>query len=314
MRKLLLAALIALAPATAFGAEQALQWAYPLPPPDLPPPDKTILKSAKGTPTAIKLTQAQIDDPFNPPDWFPAEHPPFPQIVVHGHAPHVRACIVCHLSNGNGHPESTSISGLTANYIVEQMHAFRDGERTGVRTDVMTEIAKNISEGELKDAAEYFSKLKDFKWIGVVEATSAPKSMPKTGGKLIPVAEGGTMPVPSDRILEIANDGEGALNRDPHANFTDYVPPGSIAKGEALATTGGGKTLQCAICHGDGYHGVGDVPRLAGRSAYTIVRQLKDIQTGARKGTPVALMQAVVKNLSDEDIVNLAAFMASREP
>ena len=25
--------------------------------------------------------------------------------------------------NGNGHPESSSVSGLTANYIVQQMHA-----------------------------------------------------------------------------------------------------------------------------------------------------------------------------------------------
>jgi cytochrome c553 len=116
-------------------------------------------------------------------------------------------------------------------------------------------------------------------------------------------------------IYEIAEDADGALNRDQHSGFIDYVPVGSIKKGEALVTTGGGgKTIQCSVCHGPEYEGIGDVPRLAGRSAYTIVRQLKDIQTGARKGTPVALMQPVVKNLSDEDIVNMAAYMASREP
>jgi cytochrome c553 len=194
------------------------------------------------------------------------------------------------------------------------MHAFRDGNRTGVRTDVMTAIAKAITEDELKEAAVYFSALKPVKSIRVVESATAPKANPKTGGKLILDPNGGTVPIPPTRIYEIAEDGDGALNRDPHAGFIDYVPVGAIAKGEALAKGGNGKTVQCSVCHGEDYRGIGNVPRLAGRSAYTIVRQLKDIQTGARKGTPVALMQPVVKNLSDEDIVNLAAFMASREP
>jgi cytochrome c553 len=56
------------------------------------------------------------------------------------------------------------------------------------------------------------------------------------------------------------------------------------------------------------------VPRLSGRGAYYLLRQLNDIKTGARKGAPVALMQAVVAKLSDEDMVNLVAYMASRQP
>jgi cytochrome c553 len=54
------------------------------------------------------------------------------------------------------------------------------------------------------------------------------------------------------------------------------------------------------------------VPRIAGRPAYYTIRQLNDIKTGARKGTSVALMQTVVAKLSDEDMVNLAAYTASR--
>jgi cytochrome c553 len=315
MNRWALAALIALTAPAAMAADSALEWAYPVPPPDFPPPDAKILKSAKGTTTGLKLTQAQIDDPFNPPDWFPDEHPALPQVVAHGRAPHVRACMVCHLPNGNGHPESTSISGLTANYIVEQMHEFRDGNRTGIRTPVMVEIAKDITEDELKDAARYFSALKNFKWMRVIESPTAPKNFISQGGKRFVDKSGGTVPVGATMIYEIAEDADGALNRDQHAAFIDYVPVGSIRKGEALVAAGGnGKTFQCSICHGPEYKGVGDVPRLAGRSAYTIVRQLKDIQTGARKGTPVALMQPVVKNLSDENIVDIAAYMASREP
>jgi len=37
----------------------------------------------------------------------------------------------------------------------------------------------------------------------------------------------------------------------------------------------GGKTIQCSICHGADFKGIGDVPRLSGRGAYYLVRQLK---------------------------------------
>jgi cytochrome c553 len=88
-----------------------------------------------------------------------------------------------------------------------------------------------------------------------------------------------------------------------------------VKKGETLAKTGGnGKTIQCAICHGADYRGIGDVPRLAGRGAYYTIRQLNDIRTGARHGNSVALMKPVAEKLTDEDIVNLAAYMASLEP
>ena len=56
-------------------------WAYP----ETPTPqqlDNTEMKSVPGS--SKQYTQAQIDDPFNPPDWFPDEHPAMPQIVAHG--------------------------------------------------------------------------------------------------------------------------------------------------------------------------------------------------------------------------------------
>ena len=42
--------------------------------------------------------------------------------------------------------------------------------------------------------------------------------------------------------------------------FTAYVPIGSIKKGEALVTSGGGKTTRCAVCHGADLKGLGPVP------------------------------------------------------
>jgi cytochrome c553 len=53
---------------------------------------------------------------------------------------------------------------------------------------------------------------------------------------------------------------------------------------------------------------------LAGRSAIYIFRQLNDIQKGTRHGNAVALMQPVVAKLTQDDMIALAAFMASRTP
>ena len=318
MKKLLLASVIALLPAAAIGADSALQWAYPVAPQGLPQPDPAKTFQAKGTPTGMQLTAKQINNAFGPPDWFPNEHPPMPAMVKNGRAPHVRACMLCHLPNGNGHPESASVSGLTSDYIIEQMHQFRDGNRTNSRAPVMVEMAKDISEPELKEAADYFAGIPrpQQKWIKVVEGKTAPKNHIGGGGmRFFDEGTKETVPIPADMIYEVAENGEGAELRDQHYGFIDYVPEGSIRKGEILATTGGkGKTIQCSICHGVDFRGLGDVPRLSGRGAYYLIRQLNDIKTGARKGNAVALMGPVVAKLSDEDMVDLVAYMASREP
>jgi len=60
--------------------------------------------------------------------------------------------------------------------------------------------------------------------------------------------------------------------------------------------------------------GLGPVPGLAGRSPSYIVRQLFDIQHGVRNGSWTELMKGVVAQLSEEDMVSIAAYTASREP
>ena len=73
--------------------------------------------------------------------------------------------------------------------------------------------------------------------------------------------------------------------RDPHSGFIDYVPNGSIAKGEALATTGGdGKTVPARSATARTSSGLGEVPAIAGQPATYIFRQLNDMKSGARSG------------------------------
>ena len=57
--------------------------------------------------------------------------------------------------------------------------------------------------------------------------------------------------------------------------------------------------------------GLGPVPGLAGRSPSYIVRQLWDIQQGARKGTWSPLMKPVVEQLTQDDMLAIAAYLAS---
>jgi cytochrome c553 len=102
--------------------------------------------------------------------------------------------------------------------------------------------------------------------------------------------------------------------RDPHSGFTDYVAPGSVAKGQALAGGGNGKTVACSLCHGPDLRGNGEVPGITGRTATYIFRQLNDIQSGARNGLGVAFMKPAVANLTQDDMIALAAFLEMRNP
>src|SRR5262249_22581220 len=149
--------------------------------------------------------------------------------------------------------------------------------KSGARKDParMNAVAKVTSEDDVREAAEYFSAQKPIPLVKVIESDTAPKTYVSTRGRMrIQHPEGGTEPLGA-RIIEVPEDASRALNRDPHSGALVYVPRGSIKKGEALVKSGGnGKTLQCAICHGEGLHGLGEVPRIAGLHPVYIARQL----------------------------------------
>jgi cytochrome c553 len=226
--------------ATAMAADD-LSWAYPVtPPPE--PLNSTIEKQVPGS--TKKYTQAQIDDPFNPPDWFPNEHPPMPEIVARGgQKPAGRACAQCHLPSGDGHPESASLAGLPANYIVRQMAAFKNGERKGVRANVMIAMAKVLSDAEVQAAADYFASQKPTRGYNkVIEADKVPATFVGAGGMRFALTDGGFDPI-GNRIIVLPQNPERAVLRDPKTGFADFVAKGSIARGAALAAGGDGKTV-----------------------------------------------------------------------
>ena len=235
-----------------------------------------------------------------------------PSIVAKGQGD-VRACDSCHLPNGMGHPESATLAGFTAAYILRQMDDMKSGARkTGGIMDV---IAKAISDEDARQAAAYFASLKPFPYVKVVETATVPKSYVALGGMRLPLPSGGQEPL-EQRIIVLPEDPERIMARDIHGSVTiAYVPPGSIAKGKELVTTGGaGKTVSCMACHGESLKGLGDVPRIAGLQPIYIFRQMYSIQHWNRVGASVALMEPPVKNLSEEDMLAISAYVGSLAP
>jgi len=293
--------------------------AAPAAPAAAPAPDPTLHKLPGST---LSFTLAQIRDGFGPADWYPGDHPQMPEIVAHGKRDQqVNACGLCHYPNGKGRPENAGVSGLPYTYFVQTMMDFKNDARKSsdsrkANTNRMIAFAKAMTDDEIKAAATYFSSIKWTPWIRVVEADTVPKTR-IAGGMFLVLegAEAGKEPI-GQRIIETPEKTEDTeLLRNPHSGFVAYVPPGSVKKGEALVTNGGGgKTTQCGVCHGANLEGLGPVPGIAGRSPSYLVRQLYDMQQGARKGIWTDLMKPVVAKLTAEDMLNIAAYTASRAP
>jgi cytochrome c553 len=293
------------------GAAERPGWAFPVTDKVQPPvQDDGQPKTAPGSDKTY--TRQQIDDLFNPPDWYPDMHPPMPQVVAHGVGTAVRACAACHLPTGTGHDESAYVAALPAPYFVRQMADYKTGARKG--SGSMTAIAKAITDDDVHAAADYFAALKPRPWIKVVETDTVPKTYVGPGNKRLRLPDGGSEPLGA-RIIEIPEDENVVLNRDPRLGFIAYVPKGSIAAGEALVTTGGnGKTVACTLCHGPALTGLAEVPPIAGRQANYVVRQLFSFQDGSRTGAWSPLMAQAVANLAVDDMLAIAAYTASRQP
>jgi cytochrome c553 len=296
--------------------ERPPAWAYPVNPPDLKvPPDDGTPRRVAGSNAAFTLTQ--LRDRFFAPVWHPSDHPPLPEVVARGRKPDVFACGFCHRADGPGGPENANLAGLPAAYIVQQMADYKSGARTTSvpkrNVDLMISLSKAATEAEMEAAAAYFSALKPKSIIRVIESDTVPKTY-VISWHLAAAKTGETEPI-GQRIIEVPEDLEQFASRDARSRFIAYVPVGSIQKGQALAAGGGGgKTIQCGICHGPDLKGLGPIPGIAGRSPSYIVRQLYDFKHGARSGTASALMKPTVEKLTVEDMVSLAAYAASLSP
>ncbi|MEY4640809.1 MAG: hypothetical protein RLZZ227_803 [Pseudomonadota bacterium] len=291
-----------------------LEWAYALNTPGIVAEVPEGPQRVPGS--ELEFTFANPRSLYAPPDWHPGDHPPLPPIVAKGRDPGVFACGYCHLPNGQGRPENASLTGLPADYILQQMRDYRAGLRASSEpqhgpANNMRAVGANATEEEAAQAAAYFSSLKPAKWIRVVETDTVPQTV--VSGWMFIEKEGGGSEALGNRIIEMPEDLERTELRDARSGFVAYVPVGSVARGKALAESAAGRT-PCAACHGPDLKGLGPVPTLAGRSPSYLARQLYDLQSGSRKGLWSPLMADVVQGLTTEQIVDLTAYLASLDP
>jgi cytochrome c553 len=295
-------------------------WAYPVAGPavpgTVPPPDEGSPRHVPGS--ALTLSKGQLEPHVvSVPDWHPEDHPAMPAIVSLGREPQVWACAYCHLPNGAGRPENASVAGLTPAYFKQQLSDFNRGHRTGSEPrrapeNFMIALSHAVTDEETARAAAYFASIKPESFIRVVESETVPKSY--VAGAMLAKVPGGAVEPLGERIIEMPVDLERAENRDSRTPYLAYVPVGSIAKGSSLVATGNaGRTLQCGTCHGPELKGLGDVPRLAGRSPSYLMRQLFDYKSGTRTGAS-GLMKVVVANLSQDDMIAIVSYLSSRNP
>jgi cytochrome c553 len=293
------------------------------------PVEQTRPRRLDGSSATFSLVD--IRDGQNVIDWFPGDHPRMPDVVAHGPArlgKATRGCASCHLPTGKGRPENAAPAALPVTYFIRQIQDFRDGLRHTAdprkpNTNTMIDLARAMTDEEVKAAAEYFGSMKWTPWIRVVETNMVPKT--RIAGNLFLAANHRRSEPIAGRIIEVPeNEEQAETYRNPHSGFVAYVPVGSIRKGKDLVTTGGmkiignkivqGKTTACGTCHGLDLMGVADVPPIAGRSPSYIVRQIWDMQQGTRNGASAQLMKMVVANLTQEDLVAIAAYVSSLVP
>jgi len=245
-----------------------------------------------------------------------------PKIATAPAAPAVEAqapCALCHLPNGAGHVESAALAGLPADYIVRQFTLFRSGERHinvgGPRAEqLLTALKSGYTDEQVSDAAAYYSALAPRTWISVREAEWVPKSVVDPDSLMrTALADHGTELL-GNRIVELPENESAPRNRDSHSEFIAYVPRGSLAAGKRLASGADDRILACTACHGKALNGLRGIPPLAGRLPTYLVRQLWNYQSGERRGGLSAPMQAVAARLRVDEMLAIAAYLASLPP
>ena len=158
------------------------------------------------------------------------------------------ACLACHGEKGiSENPEVPSLAGMPKDFTLIQLFLFRQGTR---KVEIMNDLAKDMSDDDLRKFSEYFAKL----------------TPPKASGEA---------PNP-----EIAARAQAAI----HKNF-------------------------CASCHNPDFSGREQMPRLAAQREDYLLKALRDYKTAKRPGYD-ATMDEVIRPVTDQDIVDLAHYLA----
>ena len=237
--------------------------AYPV----TPTTDDGMKRTLPGSSRSFTRNEAYFD--YGPADWYPEDHPAMPDIVAKGkQADGVRACALCHYPNGQGKMENGGVAGLPAAYILQQLADFKSGARRSAdprkaNTNEMAQIARRLTDEEAKAAADYFASMTWRTWVRVVESDQAPR-VRATDQRPVPAC--GRRAAGAAGPAHHRDAGAARVDRTRRAIRARASSPtcrsASIAKGEAIVTTGGdGRTARCTVVSWRGSEGHGNGPR-----------------------------------------------------
>lgn len=197
-------------------------------------------------------------------------------------------CALCHGGDGMGTPpHMPRLAGQSYEYLLKTLEDFREGRRYESN---MAELKLYLTTDELQRIARYYSDLNSVEYEddvrqGKIWAERYLKAM-----------------TPAKTIADIP-----LLTVDP--NLKQAAPPSEVEKRRMIAA-GKEKTQLCVACHGmDGRGTAGNFPDIGGQLELYLVNQLRAMKQGGRLAP---LMKAVVDNMSDADISEVAAYYASQ--
>jgi hypothetical protein len=123
------------------------EWAYPVNPTPTPL-DDTVQKHLADSTKAY--TQAQIDDGFNPPDWYAQDHPPMPDVVAHGR----KAANECPGLRLVSPHQRRGTTGIRAHRRT-QLNDIKIGTRNGAMVPLMKGVVEKLTDGDMIAVAAY---------------------------------------------------------------------------------------------------------------------------------------------------------------
>lgn len=254
-------------------------------------------------------------------------------------------CAACHGTNGiSTEAGIPHIAGQYASYIQNALMAYKDGTRKDERMNL---VVAELSEQQIADVAAYYAGLTGFnsrpEAPGAASAADLDQDPFAAVKELTAMCAGchgedGNSKAPAtpslagqhdNYLVSAIEDYEDETRAEPmmHAltkaltrsQVEDIAffyaamiprPAGEPGKGDAIA--GLAVTAPCAGCHGvDGNSSDPNNPRLAGLSAEYLIAAVNAYKDGSRKNE---MMRDQVIALRDQDVEDLAAYYASKEP
>ena len=191
------------------------------------------------------------------------------------------ACNSCHGATGLGDDNmgTPRLAGQLYQYLAKQLEDYANDKRQDSTMYVMNANSKGMSPQDRKDVAAYLGSLgRSFSGKHLQEASG--------GSDMAALKEGGVE-------VGVAHMGKAIVNF------------GDVERGIPA----------CLSCHSYNGRGVEPMyPRVGEQKFVYLVNQLKKFRDGSRTNDPMKQMQVVAKQLSDDDILNVATYLTQAPP